>query len=245
MSELIQRRVPFSRIKLRLAVCLALFGVTGMATANKPGNITEAEMKLLPRYCLDTMGFKYGDAYYNTSPRAGYWVSLMGKDFWAMHHYCWAQINMNRARKAGLPAQTRMGLWEEAFGDYLYVIGNSSPDFIMLPEIYTRVGQVELLRAHPDKANEAFARARQLKPDYWPAYSHWAEYLIKIGRRPEALKIVTAGLQHSPGTKVLLEQYRILGGKTSDIPKPFETPQAVIAPPTGAEPALSNNPPGN
>lgn len=195
---------------------------------SKPSDITEVEMKLLPRYCPDTMGFSYGDAYGNASPRAGYWVSLMGKDFWGMHHYCWAQINMNRSRKSGLTQNDRKGLWESARGDYKYVIDNSQSGFIMLPEVYTRLGEVELLLGRPQMARVAFDRARQLKPNYWPAYSHWAEFLIKTGQRAEALKVVTAGLEQSPNSKTLLELYAILGGKKSNLPKLVDVPRAVF-----------------
>jgi tetratricopeptide (TPR) repeat protein len=234
MSESTLRRTSFSGILLRLTLALAFIGVANVTHA-KPEGVTEAEMKLLPRYCPDTMGFNYGDAYSNTSPRAGHWVSLMGKSFWTMHHYCWAQINMNRAQKAGLPTQTRRGLWESARGDYGFVIANAQPDFIMLPEIYTRIGEVELFLAHQDKADEAFARARELKPDYWPAYSHWAEFLIKVGRRAEAMKMVISGLEQSPDAKVLREQFRVLGGKASDIPKPIEKPKAESEPAPATE----------
>ncbi len=72
---------------------------------------------------------------------------------------------------------------------------------------------------HPNKANEAFSLARDLKPDYWPAYSHWVEFLMNNGKRADAMKVVTAGLEHAPNAKVLLEQYRLLGGKPGDIPR--------------------------
>ncbi len=209
------------------AVGLFLIVMGDTAIAGKPDDITESEMQLLPRYCADTMGFKYGDAYSNTSPRAAHWVALMGKDFWAMHHYCWAQINMGRSMRAGVSAQTRKGLWESARGDYMYVIKQAAQNFVMLPELYTRLGEVELLLAKPDRANLAFAKARILKPDYWPAYSKWADFLIKIGKRAEALKIVSLGLEQSPDAKVLLEQYRILGGKPTDLPKPIPKPQTT------------------
>ena len=225
MFAFVPKDTHFPGTLLRLALGMALMAMTGTALANKPDNITEAEMKLLPRYCPDTMGFNYGDAYYNTSPKAGHWVALMGHGFWAMHHYCWAQINLSRAQKAGTPAPTRKALWESVQGDYLYVLNHTTADFIMLPEIYSRLGEVELLLAQPDRANDAFAKARQLKPDYWPAYSHWAEFLMKIGRRLEALKVVGSGLTYSPNAKVLLEQFRVLGGKTSDIPKLPEKPE--------------------
>ena len=183
----------------------------------KPQNVTEAEMKLIPAYCPDTQGFGYGDAFSNTSPRAGHWVGLMGNSFWHMHHYCWARISMNRAQRSTTPPRRKKALWEAALSDYQYVIDHVPGDFVLLPEVYTRKGEAELLLGQPNKANEVFARARQLKPDYWPAYSNWAEYLIKVGKRAEALKVVAEGLSYSPEARVLLEQFKILGGKPSDI----------------------------
>lgn len=225
MHEFSQQSTCFFKRGFGLSILFCILVMPGISSANKPEDVTQAEMKLIPAYCADTMGFNYGGAYSDTSPRAGHWVSLMGKSFWHMHHYCWGQINLMRARKAGIPAQTRQSMLESVSGDYQYVIKNSPPDFIMLPEISTRVGDVELLLSHPEKANEAFSRARQLKPDYWPAYSHWAEYLISIGRRPEALKLITSGLEHSPNAKVLLDLYRTLGGKPAGIPNPVEKKQ--------------------
>ena len=220
---------------------MLLIVMSQSALASKPKNIEESEMKLAPAYCRDTQGFGYGDAYSNTSPRAGHWVGLMGNSFWHMHHYCWARISFNRSQKAGIPAQARKALRESARGDYLYVISNSPRDFIMLPEIYTRLGEVELLLGQPNKANEAFARAREQKPDYWPAYSHWAEFLMKNGKRPEALKVVIAGLAYSPESKVLLELFRVLGGKTSDMPTPIRKagPQAAL----NSDMETTDNPP--
>lgn len=244
MFEFAQRPRVTPRQALRLAIGLSLIVITGIATA-KPNNITEEEMKLIPRYCVDTQGFKYGDAYYNTSPNAGKWVGMMGKGFWALHHYCWALINLQRAARHNITAQARKGILESVVDDAMYVVKNTPPDFILLPEILTRIGDAELRLAHPDNADKAFAHARELKPDYWPAYSHWAEFLMTTGRRPEALKIVGSGLGHSPEAKVLLEQFRLLGGKPSDIPKPVEKPlpekdaETTETPPEAAQsPAL-------
>ena len=218
MPDHAKRNPSYSRQLLSLAfVSCAL--LSGGYVAAKPADITESEMKLLPRYCPDTQGFGYGDAYSRTSPRAGYWVSLMGPTFWNMHHYCWAEISMNRSRKARLSPMTRRGLWESARNDYGYVIQNSPPDFILLPEIYTKIGQVEMLLDRPNKADEAFSRARHLKPDYWPAYSHWAEFLIQNRKLTEAMEIVQEGLKNAPQSKVLGEQYHVLGGKNTGLPK--------------------------
>ena len=120
---------------------------------------------------------------------------------------------MNRSQRAGLAKQTRKGLWDAAKGDFFYVINHTPKDFVLLPEIYTRLGETELLLEQPQNAKNSFEMARKLKPDYWPAYSHWAEYLRKNGHREEALAIVKEGLKHSPQSKVLTELFKILGGK--------------------------------
>jgi tetratricopeptide (TPR) repeat protein len=215
---------------LALMACL----MATPAIANKPQNITKAEMALIPTYCPDTMGFGYGDAHYNTSPRAPRWVSMLGKDFWHLHHYCWALINLNRANRHGIPKLQRKGLLESVMSDYQYVLNRADPEFLLLPEILTRAGEAELMLARPERAGEAFARARQLKPDYWPAYSHWIEYLIGKGRRGEAKELAQEGLEISPSSKTLQEQYRLLGGNPALIvprPPPASPETTEAAPP--------------
>jgi len=222
---------------------LLLIVVPQIALANKPKNIEESEMQLIPAYCPDTMGFKYGDAYTRTSPKAKHWVALMGDSFWHMHHYCWGMINLNRARRAGVSSQTSKALLEEVRGDFLYVTSNTPKEFVMLPEIYTRLGEVELMLKQPNRALKAFERAAEQKPDYWPAYSHWAEFLLKTGKRPEALKTVIAGLAYSPESKVLLELFKLSGGKPSDMPTPIKKTEPQALPDKDTETA-ENQPDG-
>lgn len=184
---------------------------------------SDAEMALIPSYCKDTQGFGYGDQSSNTSPRAKHWVGLMGETFWHMHHYCTGLIKKNRALKAGVRPEDRKFMIKDSINEYEYVIKNNKQhDFILLPEIYTRIGEGYIAISNSVAAEKAFAQARQLKPDYWPAYSHWAEHLIQTGKRAEAKKIVKKGLENSPSAKILIEQYRQLGGKLSEI-TPIQT----------------------
>lgn len=192
---------------------------SNLSLAGKPQNVTSAEMALLPPYCPDTMGFGYGDAYHNTSPNANRWVAMMGKDFWHMHHHCWALINIRRAERASVPASEKLRLRKEAIIDFRYVANNARQDFVMLPEIYTWIGRTELLLRNGRAAGEAFSRARMLKPDYAPAYTHLAEFLAGQGNRKEALKLLLDGLDHAPQAKGLLQLYRELGGKPENLPK--------------------------
>ena len=204
------------RAKLSKLVAAGLL-VFGTAAA-QAFPASETEMALVPSYCKDTQGFGYGDASTNPSPRAGHWVSLMGKTFWHMHHYCAGLIKRNRAMKAGMRIEERRHLLGSAIQEYQYILDNNKDaDFILLPEVYTRIGEASILIGNPAAADKAFARARQIKPDYWPAYSHWAEFLIQTGKRAEAKQLVKSGLEQTPSAKVLIEQYRLLGGKPSEI----------------------------
>jgi len=196
--------------------CL-LLGFSLTASAGKPEGVTEAEMALLPRYCPDTQTFKYGDAYTNTSPNAPKWVGMMGKGFWAMHHYCWALINLGRAQKPSTPANVRQAARESAVSDMQYVIENTTPDFILLPEIYSKQGEVLLSLKRPQVASLAFGKARLLKPDYWPPYFHWGEYLLQTGQKKEAREVVEEGLSYAPQTKALRSLLVELGGDPSAV----------------------------
>jgi hypothetical protein len=187
-------------------------------------------MAMLPRFCQDVQGIKYGDASYNTSPNAAKWVAMMGKGFWHMHHYCWALINYQRAQRTTMPASQKRSALEGVRGDFWYVVNNTEADFVLLPEIYTWIGRMEVLLARPQEADAAFAKARMLKPDYWPAYFHWAEFLRGKGKKADALEVVKAGLQHSPGAKTLLVLFGDLGGKAADIPPPIVKKDTATAP---------------
>lgn len=219
--------------------CVMLIAVSPAALAAKLANVTEAELALIPSYCPDTQGFKYGDSSYKTSPNAAKWVNMMGKGFWAVHHHCWGIIEYHRAMRANVPTVQKQGNLSAAVNDFWYVVQNTPSDFILLPEIFTWIGRAEVALGHADKAGEAFERARQIKPDYWPAYSHWAEYLIFAGKRQEAKNIVKSGLEYTPTARVLVEQYRLLGGKLSDIvPKVLPSAEAdSVATPPGIDAA--------
>jgi tetratricopeptide (TPR) repeat protein len=197
----------------RLAFTLAMLNMATAVMAEEPANVTREEWALIPAYCPHAQGWSR-DWYGPDSMR---WKAKIGPDFSHMHHYCWGQVNMLRAQKSNVSKQERKRLLELVRGDYLYVTKHSARDFVLLPEVYTRIGEVELRLALYNEANKSFAQARALKPDYWPAYSHWAEFLIRSGKRAEAKQVVKSGLDYSPGSRVLREQYRLVGGNPSDI----------------------------
>jgi len=200
------------RCRLLLIVAFTVLASHAGSALAQPESITNVELKLLPEYCADTQTFNgYGMQPYNWSPNAPKWLSLMGQGFWSMHHYCWALIRLGRI-KMSTPPVIQKGLRQAALSDLGFVVQNSPPDFVMLPEIYTKIGEVELGLRKESDAQQAFEQARALKPDYWPAYSLWAQHLMIIGRRADARSVVEAGLAHAPNSKTLQSMYRDLGG---------------------------------
>jgi hypothetical protein len=223
--------IPNRFVATILGTLLMCAGSTAMA--GTPLNISEAEWKLLPRYCPHTMAFKG----YTAENRAR-WEPLMGgwENFSAMHHHCWALINFHRAERSSISSQERRNLRKMALDDFGYVVKNTSSDFVLLPEILTWIGRTEILLGNPAGANAAFARARTIKPDYWPAYTHWAEFLQAKGQKTEAMEIVRSGLQHAPEAKGLHTLFRMLGGKPADIPPPLPKQEPTTAEEAPAEP---------
>ena len=216
-----RRTVTMTKLihQIRKTAAYTLLIVSSLgAQAAKPPDWTEAELDLIAPYCIDTMGWKYGDASTNTSPRAKHWVGLMGPGFWAMHHYCVAILNLKRLSrhpKAEWPFR-----YQEVINDLEYVVRNTKPDFVMLPEVFSRIGEVELLRKDLTAAGKAFERARLQRPDYVPAYTLWAQTLDGLGKRSDALALVREGLSHAPQSKPLLNLYKQFGGDPARLLSP-------------------------
>ncbi len=193
-----------------LAAFLTGASIPAMAKLPTPDSLpTDDEWRLLPAYCPDTQGFKYG----HNSPNAPKWVSIMGETFWGLHHYCLGIMKFNRSQMLGYPPEIRSGIRVSALGEFAFVTRMMPENYILAPEIYTYIGRTHLLLNDPDEANAAFTRARTIKPDYWPAYSWWATYLADHGQKNQARAIATEGLEHSPNSRTLQLIMRDLDGK--------------------------------
>lgn len=200
-------------LRVFLAAALIVFMLPSFG--QKPDNTTRAEIARLPEYCPHTMGFDFG---HMESPKAAYWANIMGNKAWlALHHYCWGLLKLARGQDARDP-QIRQSFFGQAILEYTYVLNRAEPNFILLPEILTRKGDLEVQLGRIPDAYDSFLAARRVKPDYWPAYSKWAEVLIKSAQKAEAKKLVREGLQYSPNSEVLRSQYRFLGENPDTIP---------------------------
>jgi hypothetical protein len=175
----------------------------GMDAGRPP--YSKADWALLPEWCVDTQD-NYGSPNWpadypngrNASPRSDYWTSIFGKDFWHMHHYCRALYFIHKADFEAMPPQRRLGAIERAIGDLRYVLKYCKQSNLLMPEFYYRLGEAELRRNNKADALHAFATARRLKPDYWPAYSRWADELTALRLYASALELIEQGLKHAP-----------------------------------------------
>jgi tetratricopeptide (TPR) repeat protein len=199
----------------------------------RPQNVTDEEIALTSPFCLDTEAFRGGhQCQIGRTQKSYYWQEVLGNGFCHLHHYCWAEVHLLRANKMSTPAVERKRQFGYAANEFNYVIKNSPPDFILLPEVFTRKGEAELRIDDFINANKSFAKARALKPDYWPAYTGWIEALIRAGRKEDAKALAKRGLEYSPKARLLIEQYKRLGGDPQEIvPKsePENLPPAAQA----------------
>ncbi len=148
----------------------------------------------------------------------------MGDTFWALHHYCWALVNANRAMRAGVSPRQRAHLLDVAIADNYYVLQHAARDFPLTPEILLRIGQYHAILGRAALAIEHFEKSRQTKPDYWPAYLEIARVNARIGRRQAAIDVLRAGLSQVPGQPRLLGALSDLGVKS---PKPSSSASAA------------------
>jgi tetratricopeptide (TPR) repeat protein len=126
-----------------------------------------------------------------------------------------------------------------ATADYAYTIANSTPDFVLLPEILVRLGEAYALLPELAKAIQSYERAIEIKPDYWPAYERLATAYTQARLPDRALEALRNGLRVLPEQPELLRQYKQLGGKLADVARP---PSALSADKEVSDSARLNQP---
>lgn len=162
--------------------------------------MTKDEYRLLPAYCRNQSNVAPG---YFKPDNEVQWRNRLGNDFPHIHHYCWGMVSLARAYRAGQTDAERRHRFHEAVEDFGYSINRSTPEFVLLPEIYTKTGEAYLGLRDDRNAEIAFKKAWEANPTYWPAYLWWAQRLMKQGKQREALTVAEEGLTNTPGSKPL------------------------------------------
>ena len=164
-------------------------------------SFTAGELALLPEICKDIQGMPS----YN-GPRGDYWRSVAGNVLEHAHHYCRGMRDLLFLRTLQLKPEHRRLLWDRAAGEMMYMIKNVPPNNPMQPEFWLHYGFAKMNFGDLGEAQRAFEQSRTLKPDYWPAYTYWADFLISNKRFDEARAVIELGLKQLPGHPELTQR---------------------------------------
>jgi len=205
-------RLPVTLLAAWLLAMLWPHVAVAQTDAGRP-NYTDVDWALLPSWCIDTQDGPFGSPSYSgtkvgrsKSPRSDHWTGLFGGDFWHLHHFCRGLYAERRlARIAGDPKQEISAI-NVALSEYRYLLLKCAPTMVLMPEVYVRMGALSLRKGDRVAAMDAYAAARGLRPDYWPAYTQWFDELMKLGLRDQARALVDEGLKHAPDEPQLRER---------------------------------------
>ena len=232
-------------------VLLSFFSSSAWADAVR----TQTELAMLPSYCS---GVQQVRDISRDPVSLDQYMQMYGPSYGHFHHYCWALNSENNANAMFNKSAHDFELGN-ALNDIQYVLKNSSPDFVFLPDVYNSQARI-LFSLHRDsEAVLALEKAIELKPGYAPAVSRLSDYFAHIGDKGKAIKTLETGIDNTENAGGLIKKLSALGvtyqGKPGSAIKkdepvndvlPTASPDAaspssaVDAAPVGSKPA--NNP---
>lgn len=161
------------------------------------------EMALLPPYCKYTQLIRDKVPGGSDPVEAQRWQALLGPSFFNMHHYCWGLIKTNRGVLLARSELARTTYLSYSISEFDYVIERAPADFILLPEVLTKKGEVLIRLGKGPIALVSLERAAELKPDYWPPYAHMSDYYKGAGNTAKAREVLKQGLSFAPDAPAL------------------------------------------
>lgn len=163
------------------------------------------ELPLLPPYCKCRVGKHLLNADQLRQER-GKWDRIFkskgvrGEGWIHVHHYCAGLLMLSRLQRG---VGERSALLAEAESQFNYMIKNTNKEFILMPEIYLKMGMTQIELKQPIKAIECFKRAISLKKDYVPAYIQLIDLFMRSQNINEAISTAKTGLEYSPDSEQL------------------------------------------
>jgi len=200
----------FRRVRLAGVALVAFCGAFGTSRAQDiPGYpqridaYDPREIALLPRFCIYTQSFRSKVPGGDDREIVEGWYARLGPGFHALHHYCWGLMKTNRALLLATDQQTRVFYLRDSIGEFDYVIGSVSDDFLLLPEVLAKKGENLIRLGRGAEALGVLERAATLKPDYWPPYAYLSDYYKDVGDLAKARQWLVDGLKYAPASKSL------------------------------------------
>ena len=163
-------------------------------------DLTPHELAMLPAWCREV---QHMNMIYGTPGGQAAWIEKVGREFMHMHHYCEAQIGLMRADRARVSDAERKRLLQYAYNNYTYVIRNTTPSFIFLPEVYVQRANTQIRQNKYQDAFEDLQKAKTLRADYVPIYLALAHLFQESGEKKRARAALEEGLKVMPTSNVL------------------------------------------
>lgn len=173
------------------------------------------EMAMLPRFCLYVQDFRGVVPGGNDPAQIERWSSIFGPTYLHMHHYCYGLMKVNRGTLLARDAYVKRFYLQDSIHEFDYVLERAPQNFILLPEILTKKGEVLIKLGQGPQAIVPLERAAELKPDYWPAYAYMSDYYKEIGDLKKAREILERGLSFASDAKGLRRRLADLDAETS------------------------------
>lgn len=201
------------------ALCVVVLAAPANAQREIPGygaieDYDPREVAMLPKYCPYTQLFREKVPGGSNAAEMAKWHAMLGDTFRALHHYCWGLMKFNRASFLAQTDQARQFYLADAVNEFDFVLRNAQDDFILLPEILTKKGQVLIKLGKAPIGVMELERAAQLKRDYWPPYAQLSDYYKETGNTQKAREYLELGLSHSPDAAALKRRLNELGGSS-------------------------------
>jgi tetratricopeptide (TPR) repeat protein len=221
-------------VLLGAALAIAALLVEPAAAQQRWG---DNEVALLPAYCRS-----HGLVASSPDPAEGaQWRNRLGQPYRAIHHYCWGQMWINRAKLFSRSKQDRMRAYNASLPEFEFMLRYTPADYVLLPEILTKRAEALLQLGRHGEAMRDLQTAMSARPDYWPPYALLGDHYRDAGDQAKAREWLEKGLSQAPDAMALKNRLAVLGGGGAggaQQRKPAPAPGTGAAD-TGAKPADS------
>ena len=211
------------------------------------GVLSLDDLPMLPAWC-QTYRFvlKVGQNPYKADPQT---MALQAKidrsgckGAW---HFCWAMARRNRLlfdestkSNAGFNVSVMTG-------DFHFVINESSPTCVLIPEIHVHVGEGYALIGDAKRAEQSFLAALKAKPGYVLAYFGLSDLFENQGNTEKAIAVLQQAIKSNPRSSGLKQKLARVQARANGESAPALSTEAAPAPgkpPAATKPPVSANP---
>lgn len=181
-------------LSVALSVTVSFNAVAAAGDLTSPP--TKDEIRYLPEYCK--VKFEFG--YDQKNPNVKRWMGILGANYGDIHHYCKGMVLISRADQN---PKAYSWLLQRAIGNFDYIIAAAKPEFILLPEVLVKRGEVNERLGQEAEAIKDYYTAIKANKAYSSPYVRLSRLFMKSDDKDKAREILEEGLRNAPTSKLL------------------------------------------